>query len=112
MYLFYRLSKHSHMNFLFSDLKNQELECSVSPSLTRSSEKPITKSTHLHLSVVEGVTGGREIIVDAVAAEIADDTEEVDDGEIDELYVGMKKSAAAATKGLGNHNRSPLGHTP
>ncbi|KAG5555712.1 hypothetical protein RHGRI_006378 [Rhododendron griersonianum] len=86
--------------------------CSVSPSLTRSSEKPITKSTHLHLSVVEGVTGGREIIVDAVAAEIADDTEEVDDGEIDELYVGMKKSAAAATKGLGNHNRSPLGHTP
>ncbi|KAG5545106.1 hypothetical protein RHGRI_017541 [Rhododendron griersonianum] len=74
---------------------------SGSPSPTWSSEKPLTKSTHIHLSVIEGVTGGREIIVDAVAAEIADDTEEVDDGKIDELYVGMKKSARAATKGLG-----------
>ncbi|KAG5545552.1 hypothetical protein RHGRI_017903 [Rhododendron griersonianum] len=72
--------------------------CSASPSPTRSSEKPLTKSTHIHLSVIEGVTGGREIIIDAVAAEIADDTEEVDDGKIDELYVGMKKSARAATK--------------
>ncbi|KAF7154052.1 hypothetical protein RHSIM_Rhsim01G0150100 [Rhododendron simsii] len=58
------------------------------------------KSTHLHLSVAEGVTGGREIVVDAAATEIADDTEEVDDGEIDELFVGMKKSATVATKEL------------
>ncbi|KAI8556480.1 hypothetical protein RHMOL_Rhmol05G0256100 [Rhododendron molle] len=49
---------------------------------------------------LESITGDREIIVDAVAAEIIDDTEEVDDGKIDELYVGMKKSSRAATKGL------------
>ncbi|KAF7134931.1 hypothetical protein RHSIM_Rhsim08G0151300 [Rhododendron simsii] len=57
----------------------------------------ITNTTQCEV-LAEGVTAGREIVVNAVAAEIADDTEEVDDGEIDELYVGMKKSATAAMK--------------
>ncbi|KAI8538063.1 hypothetical protein RHMOL_Rhmol09G0072400 [Rhododendron molle] len=73
-------------------LPNPSLPSSASPSPSRSSEKPLTKSTHLHLSVVEGVAGGREIVVDAVVVEIA-----VEKSTSNTL--GMRKSAAAA-KGL------------
>ncbi|KAI8526923.1 hypothetical protein RHMOL_Rhmol12G0036300 [Rhododendron molle] len=82
-------------------LPNPLLPSSASPSPTRSCEKPLTKSTHFHLSVVEGVAGGREIAVDAVVVEIAD-------GEIDEQYVGDEEVGGGGGERFGEkRNLSP-----